>query len=255
MQNLFNLSNKVAVITGAANGLGYELSKLYASYGADIVMLDIEFNKLDNLVKEVKSFGVEALAVQCDVTKEEDIKNVVSKVLNTFNKVDILVNNAGISSNGTVEDIEEAEWKKVMDTNVKSIYLMIKYLIKDMKLREYGKIINIASVCGLISNPSIPLHAYNTSKAAVINLTKSLAVSYAKDGITVNAIAPSLFKTKMTKNLIKNDDFIQMYQKLCPMGRSGNLQELHGGALYFASDASSYTTGQTLFIDGGISCV
>lgn len=253
MSDLFDLTGKVAVVTGASSGIGVEIAKAFAAQGADVALIARRYERLETLAKEIESMGRKALAVKCDVTKEEDVTVTVKTILDKFGKIDILLNNAGVVSMGSVEDLEEAEWDRVMDTNVKSIFLMSKPIVKHMKERKYGKIINTASICGLVGSigRSAPLHAYNASKGAVINLTRGMGASLAQYGITVNAIGPSLFKTEMTESSLNKEGFVKMFNTICPAGRPGNPGELNGAAIYFASDASSYTTGQTLFIDGG----
>ncbi|MBU3160466.1 glucose 1-dehydrogenase [Clostridium frigoris] len=253
MNNLFDLTGKVAVVTGASSGIGMEMAKAFASQGADVAIIARRYDRLELLAKEIESMGRKSLAVKCDVTKEEEVKSAVTTILDKFGKIDILLNNAGVASSGSVENIEEAEWDRVIDTNVKGMFLMSKHVVKHMKERKYGKIINTASICGLIGSigKSAPLHAYNASKGAVINLTRGMGATFAQYGITVNAIGPSLFKTEMTERSLGNESFLNMYNSICPAGRLGKPGELNGAAIYFASDASSYTTGQTLFVDGG----
>ncbi|AWB45216.1 short-chain dehydrogenase [Paenibacillus sp. CAA11] len=251
MRNLFDLSGKTAVVTGAAGGIGAELAKAFAAQGADIALLDLKLDKLRAQASEIESLGCKALSLKCDVTQEDEIKAAVATIIEHWGKIDILVNNAGVASAGSVETLEEREWDRVIDTNQKSIFLMSKHVVMSMKARGYGRIINMASICGMIGSKSFPLLAYNASKGAVLSMTKGMAASLAPYGITVNAIGPSLFRTEMTEASLYQDSFIQFYNEQCPIGRPGNPDELNGAAIYFASDASSYTTGQTLFVDGG----
>lgn len=251
MNNLFDLSGKVAVVTGAAGGIGVELAKAFAVQGADVALLDLQLDELRTPSVEIESAGRRALSLRCDVTHEDEIEAAVATILKHWGKMDILVNNAGVASAGSVETLEEREWDRVIDTNLKSIFLMSKHVIKPMKDRGYGRIINMASICSIIGSKSDPLHAYNASKGAVSSLTRGMGASLAPYGITVNAIGPSLFRTKMTENALYQDSFLESYNAQCPAGRPGNPDELNGAAIYFASDASSYTTGQTLYVDGG----
>ncbi|WP_405114366.1 3-oxoacyl-ACP reductase family protein [Paenibacillus sp. FSL K6-1217] len=254
MRNLLDLSGKAAVVTGAAGGIGAELSQALAGQGADVALLDISLDKLDAIREQIEAQGRRALPLQCDVTCGNDITSAVASILESFGRIDILVNNAGVASAGSVEELAEAEWDRVMDTNVKSIYLMSKAVIPAMKERQQGRIINLASICGVNGSKLAALHAYNASKGAVVNLTRGMGATLAPFGITVNAIGPSLFPTGMTRALYQ-DHFLEQYNTLCPMGRPGNPDELNGAVLYFASDASSYTTGQTLYVDGGWTAV
>nr|WP_216857281.1 glucose 1-dehydrogenase [Paenibacillus tritici] len=245
-----DLSGKVAVVTGAAGGIGAQLSQALAGQGADVALLDLSVDELDTTRQQIESQGRRALPLRCDVACETEIAAAVASILEYFGRLDILVNNAGVASAGSVEELAEAEWDRVMDINVKSIFLMSKAVIPAMKERQQGRIINMASICGVNGSKLAALHAYNASKGAVVNLTRGMGATLAPYGITVNAIGPSLFPSVMTRGLYQ-DSFLEQYNTLCPMGRPGNPDELNGAALYFASDASSYTTGQTLYVDGG----
>ncbi|KAJ50781.1 gluconate 5-dehydrogenase [Clostridium tetanomorphum] len=255
MNNLFDLTGKVAIITGASSGIGVQIAKAFAEQGADVAILARRYKRLKKLAKEIESMGRKALPIKCDVTIEKEVISSVKTVLNNFGKIDILMNNAGVDSVGSVDIIDETEWDRVMNTNLKGVFLMSKHVIKHMKEKRYGKIINTASVCGIIGGKYEALHAYNASKGAVISLTTAMAASLAQYGITVNAIGPSLFKTEMTSPDLFKESSLKMYNEICPAGRAGNAGELNGAAIYFASDASSYTTGQTLFIDGGFTSI
>ncbi|WP_461205066.1 SDR family NAD(P)-dependent oxidoreductase [Clostridium sp. DL1XJH146] len=251
MENLFDLTGKVAIVTGASSGIGAQFAKAYAAQGASVAILARRIEKLEGLAKEIEAEGGIAFPVKCDVTKEDEIIEAVDKVIAKFGKIDILMNNAGTASKGSVEELDENEWDRVMNLNVKSIFLVSKHVVKHMKENKYGKIINIASILGFVGSKDSPLHAYNASKGAVVNLTRGMGTSLVKDGITVNAIGPSLFKTEMTEKTLYTDDYVRGYNFICPAGRPGNPGELNGAAIYFASDASSYTTGQILYVDGG----
>ncbi|MEK3836627.1 MULTISPECIES: SDR family NAD(P)-dependent oxidoreductase [unclassified Paenibacillus] len=254
MRNSFDLSGKVAVVTGAAGGIGGELAQALAGQGADVALLDVRVDELAQALQQIEAHGRQALPLQCDITRGTEIEAAVASILEHFGRIDILVNNAGVASAGSVEELSEAEWDRVMDTNVKSIYLMSKAVIPAMKERKAGRIINLASICGVKGSKLAALHAYNASKGAVVNLTRGMGATLAPYGITVNAIGPSLFPSRMTRALYQ-DQFLEQYNTLCPMGRPGNPDELNGAVLYFASDASSYTTGQTLYVDGGWTAV
>ncbi|KAJ50542.1 gluconate 5-dehydrogenase [Clostridium tetanomorphum] len=255
MSNLFDLTGKVAIITGASSGIGIQIAKAFAEQGANVALLARRIDRLENVAKEIEAIGRKALPVKCDVTKEDDAKSAVNTVITKFGKIDILMNNAGVASVGSVETIDTAEWDRVIDTNLKGTFLMSKYVVKHMKERGYGKIINTASICGFVGSKNVPLHAYNASKGAVVNLTRGMGTSLIKYGITVNAIGPSLFESEMTKNSLFQEDKLKLYNMVCPAGRPGNPGELNGAAIYFASDASSYTTGQILCVDGGWTAV
>lgn len=254
MKDLFNLKGKVAVVTGASSGLGRSAALAYAEYGADVAVLGIDINKLDDVKEEIEKKGSKVIAIKCDVTNEEEVKSAVNQIIKEFTHIDILLNNAGVAVPGGVETLKEEDWDKSFNVNVKGMYLMSKYIIPGMKERKYGKIVNIASVNAIIAdkNDIFIRHSYNASKAAVLGLTTGMACSYAKYGITVNAIGPALFKTGMTENtLFKSEEFLNGYNMLNPSSRPGKEGELNGTVLYLSSDASSYTQGQFIVVDGG----
>ena len=252
--NLFDLTGKVAVITGASSGLGADAARAYAEHGADVALLARRKEKLANVAKEIESMGRKAIAVQCDVSDEESVKNAVAQVLAAYGKIDILLNNAGVAYGGSVENLDEQTWDKAMNTNVKGIFLMSKYVVPGMKERKYGKIVNIASVNAIVGDkaPALVRHVYNASKGGVMGLTVGMAASLMQYGITVNAVGPGLFESEMTADtLFKAQNFMNMYNALCPASRPGRRGELSGTILYLSSDASSYVAGQTIFVDGG----
>lgn len=254
MKDLFNLKGKVAVVTGASSGLGRSAALAYAEYGADVAVLGIDTDKLYGVKEEIEKKGRKSIAIKCDVTNEEEVKSAVNQIIKEFSHIDILLNNAGVAVRGGVETLKEEDWDKSFNVNVKGMYLMSKYIIPGMKERKYGKIVNIASVNAIIAdkNDVFIRHSYNASKAAVLGLTTGMACSYAKYGITVNAIGPALFKTGMTENtLFKSEEFLNGYNMLNPSSRPGKEGELNGTVLYLSSDASSYTQGQFIVVDGG----
>ena len=256
--NLFDFTGKVAVVTGASSGLGADAARAYAAYGADVALLARRKEKLDAVVDEIKATGKNAIAVQCDVSNEESVKNAVEEVLEHYGKIDILLNNAGVAFAGSVENMTVEQWDMAMDVNVKGIFLMSKYVVPHMKERKYGRIVNTASVNAVIADKAEPLvrHAYNASKSAVVGLTTGMAVSLAKYGITVNAVGPGLFESEMTADtLFKAEDFLNMYNALCPASRPERKGELNGPILFLSSDAVSYTTGQFILVDGGMTLV
>lgn len=255
---MFDLDGKVAIVTGASSGLGADAAIAYAKQGADVALLARREEKLIDVANEIIGMGKKALAVQCDVSNEESVKEAVSEVYKAFGKVDILLNNAGIAVRGGVHTLTEEEWDKSMNINVKGIYFMCKYVIPEMMNQNYGKIVNISSVNALIADKDDVFirHSYNASKAAVLGLTKGMAASYARHGITVNAVCPGLFESEMTANtLFKSEAFLSLYNSICPASRPGKRGELNGTILYFSSDASSYVTGQHVVVDGGTSLV
>lgn len=258
MENLFDLSGKTAVVTGASSGLGADAALAYAQAGADVALLARRVEKLNEVKTEIEKLGRKAMVVACDVTLEDSVKEAMENVLTVFGHIDILLNNAGIAVRGGVDSMTTEEWDKSFDTNVKGTFLASKYVIPQMKERGYGKIVNIASVNAVIAdkNDMFIRHSYNASKSAVLGLTKGMACSYARYGITVNAIGPALFESEMTSGtLFKSDQFLNAYNAVNPAGRPGRRGELNGTILYLSSDASSYVQGQFIIVDGGGSIV
>ncbi len=252
------LENKVALVTGASSGLGKSAALALAKEGASVALFARRKEKLEELQKEIEQLGGKAIAVPTDVTDESIVKESVGKVAKEFGKIDILINNAGIAVKGGVHELSLDDWDKSMDINVKGIFLVSKYVVPYMIENKYGKIVNIASVNSLIADkhPLFIRHSYNASKAAVNGLTRGMAASYGVHNITVNSIAPSLFESEMTRNtLFKSQEFLDHYNAVTPLNRPGKEGELNGTILYLASDLSSYTTGQCISADGGLSIV
>ena len=258
MTSMFDLSGKVAVVSGASSGLGADAARAYAEYGADVALLARRLERLETLGEEIRATGRRALAIRCDVTSEESCRNAVEKVVEAYGHIDILLNNAGVAVRGGVDTLSEADWDRSFDTNVKGMFHVSKYVVPLMRERGYGKIVNIASVNAVIADKQDVFirHAYNASKAAVLGLTKGMACSYARYGITVNAVGPGLFASEMTEStLFGSEEFLTAYNALNPTGRPGGKGELNGTILYLSSDASSYVQGQLILVDGGMALV
>ena len=254
MTGLFDLTGKTAVVTGASSGLGADAALAYAQSGADVALLARRVDKLNQVKEEIEKTGRRAVALACDVTEEGSVKGAVEEVLKEFGHIDILLNNAGVAVRGGVDSMSEEDWDRSFNTNVKGIFFMSKYIVPQMKERGYGKIVNIASVNAVIAdkNDMFIRHSYNASKSAVLGLTKGMACSYARYGITVNAVGPALFETEMTAGtLFKSEQFLQGYSAMNPAGRPGKKGELNGTVLYLSSDASSDVQGQFIVVDGG----
>ena len=254
MTGLFDLTGKTAVVTGASSGLGADAALAYAQSGADVALLARRVDKLNQVKEEIEKTGRRAVALACDVTDEESVKGAVEEVLKEFGYIDILLNNAGVAVRGGVDSMSEEDWDRSFNTNVKGIFFMSKYIVPQMKERGYGKIVNIASVNAVIAdkNDMFIRHSYNASKSAVLGLTKGMACSYARYGITVNAVSPALFETEMTAGtLFQSEQFLKGYSAMNPAGRPGKKGELNGTVLYLSSDASSYVQGQFIVVDGG----
>ncbi|MBQ6835326.1 MAG: SDR family oxidoreductase [Lachnospiraceae bacterium] len=253
MSSLFDLSGKVALVTGASSGLGIQFAKALAREGADIAICARRVEKLEAVRAEIEAMGVRCYAHKCDVCNSDEVAETVKDVIEHYGKIDILVNNAGIGGSDPVEVQAHELWHKVLETNLDAVYYFAHEVGKHMLERGYGKIINIASVHAEVSMAAScwPVTAYAASKGGVKMLTKSLANEWASRGITVNAIGPAYFGSEITNDLINSGGFEPVAKMYCPMGREGHAGELDGALVYFASDASSYTTGQLLCVDGG----
>ncbi|GAE27180.1 3-oxoacyl-[acyl-carrier protein] reductase [Halalkalibacter wakoensis JCM 9140] len=250
---LFDLTGKVALVTGGGRGLGKQIAEALAEAGCHMAICSRKLENCQETADQLGEKGVKTLALACDVTSKDDVKAVVNKVLSQFGRIDILVNNSGATWGATVEDMPAEAWDKVMNVNVKGTFLMSQEVGKSMIQKGSGKIINIASVAGLKAEPEEVLNAigYSTSKAAVIHFTKDLARKWAKHQVYVNSIAPGFFPTTMTKAVLdrKGKDIVSHI----PLKRIGDENMLKGAALYLASSASDFVTGQTLVVDGGAS--
>ncbi len=256
-QELFSLAGKTALITGGSRGLGLQMAEALGEQGATLVLSARKQNELDEAVAHLAARGIQASAIAADLSQEAHIGALVDEAIKRLGHIDILVNNAGASWGAPAEDYPVDAWDKVMNLNVRSIFLISQAVGKrSMIPRKYGRIINISSVAGLAGNPPGPMQtvAYNTSKAAVINFTRTLAGEWGRYGITVNSIAPGFFPSKMTKGLME----LVGEEKLAmdaPLGRIGDDEDLKGITVLFASDAGKHITGQTLAVDGGLSAV
>lgn len=252
---MFNLKGRVAVITGASSGLGKQMARGFAEQGADLVILARRVEKLEELKVELEQKGVRVLPVKCDVTLTEDIDNAARVAEETFGKVDILVNCAGSSKDKGVLEMNDEEWDFTIATDETSVFKMTRAFGNIMKKNNYGRVINIASMYGMVGNTEIPTIAYHSSKGAVVNFTRAAAAELAKYNITVNAICPGYFYTELTTAVLDTDMFKAFADSHVPMKRYGNEGELNAGALFLASDEASYVTGVILPIDGGYTCV
>ena len=252
---MFNLKGRVAVITGASSGLGMQMSKAFAGQGADLVILARRIERLEELKKELEEKGTQVLAIRCDVTSTEDIDNAAKLTEEKFGKVDILVNCAGASKDKGVLDMTDDEWDFTIATDQTSVFKMTRAFANIMKKNNYGRIINIASMYGLVGNTAMGTVAYHSSKGGVVNMTRAVAAELAKYNITCNAICPGYFETELTSAVLNTDEFTAYMKQTVPMGRYGKEGELNAGAIFLASDEASYVTGVILPIDGGYTCV
>lgn len=244
---LFNLDDKIAIVTGGSRGLGKAMALGLAKAGAHVVISDI----LDTseAVKEIKQYDDEAFGIKVDVTKESDVKKMISKTLDQFGSIDVFVNNAGILKTANAEDFSMEDWKKVIEVNLNGAFLCAQAAGKQMIKQKSGKIINISSIAGVSGYASSA--PYSASKAGIISLTKTLAAEWGKHNINVNAICPGVFATDMTADYLQDDQFKNMIKSNVPLERYAESEELIGSIIYLASDASNYVTGHSLIIDGG----
>jgi NAD(P)-dependent dehydrogenase (short-subunit alcohol dehydrogenase family) len=241
------LSGKVAIITGAALGMGAAEAKLFAGEGAKVVATDIQEGPLRQVIEEINAAGGEAVGLKHNVASEEEWKHVVQEAVERFGKVDILVNNAGISSTKTIADIEIAEWNRVMDINLTGCVLGMKYCIPEMQKAGAGSVVNISSIGGIVGMAgSSP---YTAAKGALRALSKSAAVEYAKQQIRVNSVHPGIIVTPMTEPSMK--DAMPYYQTFTQLPYFGQPMDVAYGVLFLASDESRFMTGSELVIDGG----
>ena len=247
------LANKVAIITGSAGGMGQAAAMLFAQEGASVVVTDVVMDSGEETVKAIKSAGGNALFVKADVSKEDEVKALVDAAIATFGRVDILYNNAGImpSADGSVTDLGEELWDRILDVNLKSTFLCTKYTIPHMVKQGQGSIINIASFVAFMGC-TVPQDAYTASKGGLIALTKSLAVQYGRHGVRCNAICPGPIETPLLRDLWKNEEERNLRLNRIPLGRFGEARDIIYMALYLASDESAWTTGSWLTVDGGI---
>ncbi len=250
-KKLFDISGRVAVVTGATGGLGRPTALGLADMGADVVVVGRREDVLKKVKREIEQLGRKSIAVRCDVTDESDVKNMVKKAVDGLGRIDILVNYAGINIPKPAEEYPLEEWKKVMDVNVTGMFLCCREVGKVMIEQKRGKIINISSVRGAFGMPRNYL-AYCTSKGAVNMLTKQLACEWAKYNIQVNAIAPTVIATPLTAHIMADPELSKTMKSRILLGRWGYPDDLIGAIIYFASDASNFVTGQILYIDGGV---
>ena len=252
---MFNLKNHVAVVSGASSGLGKQIAMGFAKQGADLVILARRIEKLNQYKIELEKESVKVLAIKCDVTSTDDVNNAAKTVEKSFGKVDILVNCAGASRDAGVLDMNDEQWAFTINIDQTSVFKMTRAFGNIMKKNNYGRIINIASMYGLVGNAVMGTIAYHTSKGGVINFTRAVAAELAKYNITCNAICPGYFETELTKDVLNTDKFKAYMKSTVPIGRYGRNGELNSCAIFLASPESSYVTGAIIPVDGGYTCV
>ena len=253
MKNYFDLDGQVAIVTGCSSGLGVQMAKALASQGARIVVVARRQNMIEEVAKEITAeFGVETLPVRCDITDTANVEAMVDEVLEKFGRIDILVNNAGTGAVAPAEDITDDQFNNEMNIDLFGSFRVARAVAKKAMIpAKYGRIINIASMYGLVGNKIAGSAPYHAAKGGVVNLTRALAAEWGKYSITVNAICPGYFYTPLTVDTLNSDFFQQNAKTMIPEERYGHEGELDTAVLFLSSPASSYVTGVNLPVDGG----
>lgn len=257
MKNYFDLTGQVAVVTGASTGLGVQMAKALANQGANIVCLARRQNLVDANAEMLKAeYGVDAIGISCDITDTDAVEAAVDKVLGKYGRIDILINNAGTGAVAPAEDITDAQFENELKIDLTGTFKMARAIAKKAMIPAgYGRIINIASMYGMVGNKIAPSSPYHAAKGGVVNLTRALAAEWGEKGITVNAICPGYFYTPLTQETL-DSDFFQAYAKQAiPESRYGREGELDTTVIYLSSPASTYVTGDIVPVDGGYTCI
>ena len=240
------LKDKTAIITGGGTGIGLATAHAFYQEGAKIILFGRRKEKLE---KAVEKLGGSAIIVQGDMTNNNDLDKLINETLHNFKKIDILVNNAGLFNGSPLHEISDSQWDEIMDINIRSVFQLTRRVLPVMLSQKYGSIIHISSILGLIAVPQVA--AYNVSKGALNQFSRSIAVEYGSSGIRSNSICPGLIATDMTADLMKDVDLMKEWSKEYPIGRFGKPEDVANACLYLASDESSFVTGITLPVDGG----
>lgn len=253
---MFSLKGKVAAVSGASSGLGQQMALALARQGASLVIMARRMERLEEFKPKLEKAGAEkVLAIKVDVTSTDDIEAAAKKAEKEFGHVDILLNCAGSSKDKGVLDMADDEWDFTIATDETSVFKMTRAFGKIMKKNKYGRIINIASMYGLVGNTEIPTIAYHASKGAVVNFTRAVAAELATDGITCNAICPGYFYTELTTAVLDTPRFQEFAKTHVPMERYGKPGELDAAVVFLASEEASYVTGLIMPVDGGYTCI
>ena len=253
MKDYFDLKGQVAIVTGCSTGLGVQMAKALANQGAAIVAVARRQNMIDAVAKEIADeFGVKTLAVRCDITDTAAVEDMVDTVLKEFGRIDILINNAGTGAVAPAEDITDEQFGNEMNIDLFGSFRVARAAAKKAMIpAKYGRIINIASMYGLVGNKIAGSAPYHAAKGGVVNMTRALAAEWGKYGITVNSICPGYFYTDLTRDTLNSDFFQQNAKTMIPEERYGETGELDSAAIFLASPCSSYVTGVNLPVDGG----
>lgn len=252
---MFSLKGRVAVITGVSSGLGLQMAHAFAEQGADLAILARRIDRLEAIAAEFRAKGVKCLPIKCDVTSTEEVNAAAEKVIAEYGKVDILVNNAGSAKNAGVTKMTDEEWEFTIGADLSSVFKVTRAFSRYMVGRNYGRIINIASIYGQVGNTAIDTVAYHSAKGGVINFTRAVAAELAKYNITCNTISPGYFETELTADVLNTEAFTMYMKTFVPVGRYGRAGELNPAAIMLASDEASYITGQNITVDGGYTAI
>ncbi len=257
MKNYFDLKGQVAVVTGCSTGLGVQMAKALASQGANVVALARRQNLIDEVAAEItKEYGVEAIGVACDITDTDKVNAAIDTILEKFGRIDILINNAGTGGVTPAEDVPDDMFTNEMNIDLFGTFKMARAVAKKAMIpAKYGRIINIASMYGMVGNKVLGSAPYHAAKGGVVNLTRALASEWGAKGINVNCICPGYFYTPLTKETLDSDFFQANAKTMIPLERYGNEGELDSAAIFLSSPASSYVTGVILPVDGGYTCM
>ena len=248
--DLFRLDDRVAIITGGSKGLGKAMASALAGAGANVVVMSRHLNEAQVTADEIKnSTGRKILALEVDVSQQPQVERMVNQTLEEFGRIDILINNAGINIRGSIEELKMEDLAQVLNINLIGPILCCRAVVPYMKAQKYGRVINIASILGSVGMPNRT--SYSTSKGAIIQFTRTLALELAPHNITVNAICPGPFATEMNRPLMDDPQVYQTFASKVPLGRWGEPEEIGGITIFLASDASSFVTGATIYVDGG----
>lgn len=252
---MFDLTGRVAVVSGASSGIGVQMAKALAGQGADMAILARRKEKLEEVAEEIRALGVKCLAVQMDVTDTDSIVAAVKTIMDEYGKIDILLNNAGSAHIGPILEYTDQMWDETIDVDLTGVFKVAREFARPMVEAKYGRIINTASMYGVVGNMASPTVGYHASKGGVVNFTRQLAAELAQYNITVNAICPGFFPTPLTIETLDTPEFTAFMQTMVPLGRYGLEGELNSTAVYLACDESSYVTGTINLVDGGYTCI
>jgi len=252
---MFQLKNRVVVISGASSGLGAQMAAGFADQGADLVIMARRLEKLEELAGELRGKGVKCLSIKCDVTSTEEVNAAALLAEKEFGKVDVLVNCAGANKGTGVLDTTDEDWQFTVDIDLTSLFKVSRAFGNIMKKNKYGRIINIASMYGMVGNTAMDVVSYHATKGGVVNMTRAMSAELAKYNITCNCLCPGYFATELTQETLDTEYFEDYMKRTVPLSRYGNNGELNSAAIFLAADESSYVTGVILPVDGGYTAV